>query len=613
MGRAALIVRLIARDLQRRPAQAALLLLVIMAATTTLTLGLALYGATSRPYQQTRAATAGPDVVASYTDLPPMPRGATPAAALTGMAALARAPGVTGVSGPFPVGWATLHAGKLTAGVIAEGRALGRAAVDQPKLIAGSWVSVGGVVLERSFAAALGARVGEHITLDGRPFRVAGIAVTAATAPYPSADYTLAGTPFPSNECGMVWVTEAAARSFATSTLPLSYLLNLRLTSASLAPAFAQAHSAGEFESLQVLPWQQIAQQDNNLILTEQRALIVASWLLGLLAVASVAVIVGGQLAEQTRRIGLLKAIGGTPRLVALVLLGQNLLLALAAAAAGLGAGWLAAPLLTSPGSGLVGAPGAPSLTFSTVGWVAAVALAVAMLATLVPALRAARTSTVGALADAARPPRRRGPLVALSRRLPVPLLLGLRLVARRPRRSILSGLTICITATTIVAVLTVRAHQAQVGADNGTSARLSALANPRYERIDQVLLVLTVILILLAAVDALFITQVTAADARHSGGLVRALGATNEQFAAALSAAQLIPAVPAVLIGIPAGIGLVGAVAHGGTTTVPPAWWLAVMAAGVLVALAALVAIPAWAAARRPPAEILAAESVTG
>jgi putative ABC transport system permease protein len=612
MGRLALIARLIVRDLQRRPGQAALLLLVIMAATTTLSLGLVLYGVTSRPYQQTRAATAGPDVVASYTDLPPMPRGATPTAALAAMAALAHAPGVTGSSGPFPIGWATLRVGRIAAGVIAEGREPSPSAVDQPKLVQGSWVSAGGVVLERSFAEALGARVGERLTLDGRPFRVAGIAVTAATAPYPNADYSLAGTPFPTDECGMVWVTEVDARSFASKALPLSYILNVRLASAAAAPAFASVHSVGEFQNLQVLPWQQIAQQDNSVILNEQRVLVVGSWLLGLLAVASVTVIVGGRLAEQTRRVGLLKAVGGTPSLVALVLLGENLLLALAAAAAGLGVGWLAAPLLTSPGSGLVGTPGAPSLTLTTAGWVTAVAVAVAMLATLVPALRAAHSSTVGALADAARQPRRRRLLIALSRRLPVPLLLGTRLVARRPRRSILSGVTVGITATTIVAVLTVHAHQALVEV-GGSASRLSALANPRYERIDQVLLVLTVMLVVLAAVNALFITQVTAVDARHSGGLVRALGATNEQFAAALSAAQLIPAVPGVLLGIPAGIGLVGAVAHGGTTTVPPAWWLVAMAAGVLVALAALVAIPATAAARRPPAEILAAESVTG
>jgi ABC-type antimicrobial peptide transport system permease subunit len=376
VGHVALVARLVARDLQRRPGRAALLLLVIMAATTTLTLGLALYGVTSRPYQQTRAATAGPDVVASYTNLPPMPRGATPAAALAAMAALARAPGVTGSSGPFPIGWATLRVGRLTAGAIAEGREPARSAVDQPKLVQGSWVSPGGVVLERSFAEALGARVGRRVTLNGRAFRIAGIAVTAATAPYPAADYSLSGTPFPSNECGMVWVTEAAARSFATRTLPLSYILNVRLASASAAPAFANAHSEGQFRTLLVLPWQQIAQQDNNLILNEQRVLLVGSWLLGVLAVASVTVIVGGRLAEQTRRVGLLKAVGGTPLLVALVLLVENLLLAITAAAAGLGVGWLAAPLLTSPGSGLIGTPGAPSMTLTTAGWAAAVAVA---------------------------------------------------------------------------------------------------------------------------------------------------------------------------------------------------------------------------------------------
>ena len=609
MGRMTLVMRLAIRDLRHRRAATLLLLLVITAATTTLTVGLALDGVTSRPYQQTRAATAGPDVVASYTDLPPMPRGATPAAALAAMAALSRAPGVTGVSGPYPVGWATLRIGRLTAGVIAEGRGPGRAAVDQPKLLAGSWVAAGGVVIERSFADALGAQVGERVWLNGRPFRVAGIAVTAATAPYPAADYSLAGTPFPSNDCGMVWVTEAAARSFATRALPLSYVLNLRLGGASAAPAFAAAHSAGEFQNLMVLPWQQIAQQDNNVILNEQRVLVVGSWLLGVLAVASVAVIVGAQIAEQTRRAGLLKAVGGTPRLVALVLLTENLALAVSAAAAGLGLGWLVAPLLTGPGSGLVGTPGPPSLTPVVAGWVVAVAVAVAMLATFVPALRAARTSTVGALADAVHPPRRRRLLIALSRRLPVPLLLGLRLASRRLRRSILCGVSVGITATAIVAVLVVHAHQAQVGADDGGSSGLSVLANPRYERVDQVLLVLTVMLVVLAAVNALFITQATALDARHSAALARALGATSRQVAAALVVAQLIAAVPGALLGVPAGIGLVGAVGHGGTTTIPPAWWLLVALAGLIVVLVALTAVPARLGARRPPAEILQAE----
>ncbi len=600
-----MIRRLVARDVRRRPVQAVLLLVAIMAATTTLTMGLALAGVTSQPYQQTRTATAGPDVVASYLDLGPMPRGPTPAAALPAMTALARAPGVTGHGGPYPVGWATLRAGELTAGVMAEGRPSAKAAVDQPKLIQGSWVGAGGAVFERSFADALGVHLGQRVTLDGRPFRVAGIAVTAANVPYPNADFVTSGTPFPTSDCGMIWVSEAAARSFATRALPLAYLLNLRLADPARAAPFAQAHSTGRFGVLALTPWQQIAQEDNNLVLNEQRALLVGAWLLGLLAIASVAVLVGGQMAEQTRRVGLLKAVGGTPGLVAAVLLAENLLLALAAAAAGLAAGRLAAPLLTSPGAGLVGTPGAPSLTLATAGWVAGLAVAVAMIATFWPAIRAARTSTVSALADAARPPRRRRLLVALSRRLPLPLLLATRMIARRPRRSLLSAASVLVTVATIVAVLTVHAHQALPQATG-----FSALVNPRYQRIDEVLLVLTVTLAALAAVNAIVTTQATVVEARHASALARALGATTNQIAAALCLAQLIPALPALLLGIPAGIGLVKAVSHGSATTIPPVWWLAAMVAGTLTALAVLTIIPARAGSRRSPAEALQAGS---
>src|SRR5581483_3338626 len=144
--------------------------------------------------------------------------------------------------------------------------------------------------------------------------------------------------------------------------------------------------------------------------------------------------VVGGRMAEQTRRVGLLKAVGATPRLVAVVLLAQNLLLAVAAAAAGVATGKLLAPLLTNPGAGLLGTPPAPPLSVTAVAEVVAVAVAVAAAATIVPAIRGARTSTISALNDPAHPPRRRAWLISLSARLPVPLLFALRLLARRPR-----------------------------------------------------------------------------------------------------------------------------------------------------------------------------------
>ena len=68
----------------------------------------------------------------------------------------------------------------------------------------------------------------------------------------------------------------------------------------------------------------------------QRRALLTGRVAAALLAVASVAVLVGGRMADQIRRVGLLKAVGGTPGLVAAVLLAEYVVVALLAAAAGL-------------------------------------------------------------------------------------------------------------------------------------------------------------------------------------------------------------------------------------------------------------------------------------
>ena len=177
-------------------------------------------------------------------------------------------------------------------------------------------------------------------------------------------------------------------------------------------------------------------------------------------------------------------------------------------------------PLLTSPGAALIGTPGAPSLTVPIAGLVLAVALAVALAATLVPAIRAARSSTVGALADAPRPPRRRSRLLAMSRRLPVPLLIGLRLVARRPRRALLGAANVAVTMAGVVAVLTFHATAGQKINGGG-----SGLSDPVYNRDEQVLLVLTIMLLTLAALNAIVTAWTTMLDTRHPAALARALG----------------------------------------------------------------------------------------
>jgi ABC-type lipoprotein release transport system permease subunit len=606
MGRILLVCRLAARDLRHRPASAVLLLLAIATATTTLTLGLALNGTTSHPYDTTRAATAGPDVVAQVT---PGGSSATSAAGVVDLRKLTSASGVTSHSGPYPYTFAAAKAGGHDAGALVEGRDEATAPVDQPELTQGSWVRPGEVVVERAFADALGLHAGDRITLDGRSFLVAGIAVTAAIPPYPHICWFGCDLDTPAlanTEPGLMWLTRADATALATQAEPLSYVLNLRLASPADASTFANSYdNANPSPSTPYLmSWQGISSQDGRLVYSEQQVLMVATWLLGLLAIASVTVLVSGRMAEQTRRVGLLKAVGSTPGLVATVLLAEHLIVALAAAAIGLLIGWQCAPLLTSPGAGLVGAPGAPPVTLATVGLVVAVALLVAVVATFIPAVRAARTSTVRALADTARAPRRRAWLVAISSRLPVPLLLGLRFAGRRPRRMVLNALSIAVTATGIVAVLIVHARSdTSLGAASG-------LDNPQTDRLNQVLMVMSVALVLLAAVNAILITWATVLDARHSSALARALGATPWQVTTGLSAAQTLPALAGGLLGIPGGIGLVQVVRHGtGPVLVPPAWWLIAAVLGTVAVVAVITSVPAWLGTRHPAAEVLQAE----
>jgi putative ABC transport system permease protein len=626
MGRLRLVSRLAARNLRRHPTEASLLLLAITGATTVLTLGLVLHGVTRGPYDSTRKATAGPDVVAEATAQPTArdialrrpPTGPVDRSSLT---SLARAPGVVASSGPYPVIWSRLRAGGRTIDFAqVMGRDIAPAKVDQPKLTSGSWVRDGGAVVEAAFADALDISTGDRIALDGKSFQVVGIAATAASSPYPNVSCFAVCLP----HSGLIWVTRTDARRLTRPGVSTALIMNLKLSDPESAQAFARQRSSspmgpGGSVSPQVflnsksdeippslVAWQDIRKASADLVRDQRKALMTGGWLLVVLALASVAVLVGGRMADQIRRVGLLKAVGGTPSLVAAVLLAEYVVVAVVAAAIGLVLGRLTAPLIIDPSAGLLGRTGAPALTVSTAGFVTLVALGVAVAATLVPAVRAARTSTVLALADAARAPRRVGWLIALSSRLPVPLLLGLRIAARRPRRVVLATASIAITVSGIVAAL---AAHATLVAD--ALADSNGLDNPidtsRTDRLNQVLLVITLTLVALAAVNAIFITWATALDARHSSALARALGATPQQVSTGLSVAQVLPALVGAGLGIPGGIALFAAV--GESNTVPPLWQLLAVVAGTVLVVTALTALPARIGGRRPVADVLRSE----
>jgi putative ABC transport system permease protein len=414
--------RLAARDLRRRPATGLLLLVALTAATTTMTLALVVRGSAEAPWDQTFAATDGPHIAATTFDADD--------ATASAMADLAAAPEVVARAGPFPL--LAMPDGSLRAsghGIDVEvmARDSTPAAVDQPALITGEWIREGGVVVEESFATALGVAVGDRLTMAGAPFTVAGIAVTTSRQP----------TPFYTH--GLVWATRADAGTLAPAAESRGEVLMLRLADPDQAPAFAAAHATGP-DHLFVDDWQSTRLDALTDVLFAQFGLIVGAVALALLAAASVAVAVAGRMAAQTRRSAVLKAAGATPRFVATVALAGYLTFALAAGVAGLVAGTYLAPLLARPVDGVLGTATVALPSGVIAALVPAAAVALVALATVAPIRRSVRRSTIRALADPARPPRRSRLAVAVSARLPVPLLLGLRLAARRPGRAVLSA-----------------------------------------------------------------------------------------------------------------------------------------------------------------------------
>jgi putative ABC transport system permease protein len=200
----------------------------------------------------------------------------------------------------------------------------------------------------------------------------------------------------------------------------------------------------------------------------------------------------------------------------------------------------------------------------------------------------------------------RRDSLIRLSRKLPVPALFGLRLVARRPRRAIFSAASIAVAVMGLVAAL---AFHAAVDLKFSHVGRSGGLVNPDVPRAEQALTVITISLVTLAALTAIFAAWATVLDARRASAVTLALGATPQQVRAGLVMAQVIPALPGAIGGLPLGIVLFKVAGHH-LNGLPPALWLAAALLGTVFVVAALTSVPARIGLRRPVAEMLQTEA---
>jgi putative ABC transport system permease protein len=142
--------------------------------------------------------------------------------------------------------------------------------------------------------------------------------------------------------------------------------------------------------------------------------------------------------------------------------------------------------------------------------------------------------------------------------------------------------------------------------------AFVPGVPNPVTEQVGQVVFVLMLALLILAAVNAILIAWSTSLDALRFTGLTRALGATPRQVTAGLSAAQLLPAAGAALLGVPLGLLIYDVArtaggASGAAST--PYGELPAIIPGTLLAVALLTALPIRVVCRRPVAEVLRAD----
>ncbi|CAL9403456.1 FtsX-like permease family protein [Streptomyces sp. enrichment culture] len=587
MGRLLLVWRLVTRDLRRRPGEAVVFLVAVTAATASLTLGMTTDNAVAAGYLKTREATAGPDITAVTTDPDP--------AALARR--IAHAPGVDTVADPVPGFSTTVRAHGRTEHTAVEGRERTPSAVDRPLVTSGTWVRDGGAVVERGFAQALGVRVGDRVTIGERRYPVVGTAISAATAVYPWGNW--AEGPGPSDGGGRIWLTTDDARAAAGAESVL-HLLNIKLSDPDATSRWQHTVLTDDIRGrywVNTHAWQTFVDGDTRLLRAVRPTLVIGGWLLAAAALVTLASLAAVRAPRDHRRAALFKAVGATPRTVAALLLAQYLLLAVAATAAGVTAGCLTAPALADPGAGLLNEAGPPATGIVVAATLLAVVVALA--GTLGPVLRTVRSSTVDSLADPAHLSPHRPRSAALTAHLPPALLIGVRLIARRPGRAVLSAVGTAATTVMVTGLLTFR-----VSLEAETARGTSTFEDSRNALTGQVMLGVTVALVTLSVLNAVFVSWSTAVQARRALAVTRTLGATPGQVVAALCTAQLLPAVGGIAVGIPLGLGLFAL--FSAVVVIPPVSWLAAAAPAVLLAVAALAALPAWLHTRSPAGRLL-------
>lgn len=340
--------------------------------------------------------------------------------------------------------------------VTVESPAGGEQFIGKPYMTRGRWVDTGSavpeVVIGSGTARAFDLEVGDSLTIGGEDrqveLAVVGIGVLTFRAPYPAWDPVF------------VFVNTSGFEGLAGPDAEVIYRGGVRLhdpQSAGLVQArIARLTRDGEQLKIGSISWTSVLEGVNEDIVFYQITFFLFGTMAALASMMIVANVIAGQVIAQAREIGTLKAVGLTPAGVLRVFLLENLAVAAVAGAIGIAIGVGLGQLIVGRDASLFGGAYI-GIHWGALGMALLITLAIAAVATLVPAFRASRlpvaSVTNGRATSGAGRRRRRGPLELLLRRSPE-YAAGARLVWTSEARALLTIATIVVAVISSMLLL---------------------------------------------------------------------------------------------------------------------------------------------------------------
>jgi len=452
-------------------------------------------------------------------------------------------------------------------------------------------------VLERSFAEALGLRPGSYVELEngGRSLKVEVV----GTAVLPSQSR------YPRHKPGLAWVDRAKLQRLVPDSADWRWTQAVRLEDPAAAAEFVR-DIAGSFPRGGAGFFTRDDQRDDALLDAQLTGLIVTSYALILLVIglAVVIILVGARAREQYREIGLLKAVGLTPRQVGRVFAIESAALGVVGVALGFAVGALAAPrLAASSGETMLGAP-----TVAANPWHMLVAacpvLLVLVAGTWASTRRRTRLGVVDAIQSGVAAPALGSREVRSFGRFTTtaPVDLGLRnLLAVRSRTAMLAAALI-VTGSAVVFALSMQAS---------LDARPKGEVSDVPDSLPILVYTLDVLLLAIATLSLVAVALLSVRERTREFGVLKTLGFTPRQVIVSVMSGHALLALLAGVLSVPLGIALYAAVyaASGGSgedRVLPTWWWLVLVVVGVVALTSAAISLPARLATRMGVAEAL-------